>query len=462
VLLIGRDCPLTHAVARTSESIEGLNLLTVEELAQAGAHFERDDLALALLHLDPASPETDVLELLRTAARRPFPVVVLSDHYENRQAVRLLMAGADDYLGLPLDLTWLAYLLDTLTIRSRAGARLPAPAPENGAKKQSSELLFYVWTPQMVEMMQQVRRVVAQDTTILITGETGTGKSRLARLVHELSPRRDEPFLVVDCGALSPTLIESEMFGHVRGAFTGADRERVGKFAAAGRGTLLLDEINALTPALQCKLLRAVEDRIFEPVGSNKAVPLRARLIAVSNTSLPQEVAAGNFRSDLYYRLNVVGFSLPPLRRRPDMIPHLANRFLAEFSPHELREMHTRAFQALCEYSWPGNIREMRNVIERAVALSANPEIQLRDLPEALTSSYVYHGRDAGRASPHFSLTAEAPAARPRADKEADEIERILAALQKHRNNRLRAAAELGISRMGLYKKLHKYGLMRP
>src|SRR5207245_5767490 len=158
----------------------------------------------------------------------------------------------------------------------------------------------------MEYVREQVRRVAPQETTLLLIGETGTGKTRLARLVHELSPRRDEPFLVVDCGALSANLIESEMFGHTRGAFTGADRDRPGKLAAAGRGTLLLDEINALPLALQSKLLRAVDDRLFEPVGSNKIQQLHARLIAISNTSLENDVRAGRFRADLYYRLNVV------------------------------------------------------------------------------------------------------------------------------------------------------------
>src|SRR5207244_2674532 len=169
----------------------------------------------------------------------------------------------------------------------------PPPPPPRPARDPS----FYVLAPEMVELMEQVRRVVPQETTLLFTGETGTGKTRLARLIHELSPRRDEPFLVVDCGALSSSLIESEIFGHVKGAFTGADRDRPGKFAAAGRGTLLLDEINSLPLPLQAKLLRAVDDRVFEPVGSERVQPLKARLIAATNTPLDQEVAAGRFRA---------------------------------------------------------------------------------------------------------------------------------------------------------------------
>src|SRR5205085_9757692 len=212
--------------------------------------------------------------------------------------------------------------------------------------------------PEFRLFREQLRRVVSQETTLLLTGETGTGKTRLARLVHELSPRRDEPFLVVDCGALSAFLIESELFGHVRGAFTGADRDRPGKLAAAGRGTLLLDEVNSLPLPLQAKLLRAVDERVFEPVGANKGQPLRARLVAASNAALEEEVAAGRFRADLYYRLNVVSFYLPPLRERRAAIAPLARKFPAEFAGRnrpDLRGPAPEAVRALEAYPWPGN-----------------------------------------------------------------------------------------------------------
>jgi two-component system response regulator HydG len=320
-----------------------------------------------------------------------------------------------------------------------------------------------VLAPELVEIMEQVRRVVSRDTTLLLTGETGTGKTRLARFIHELSPRREEPFLVVDCGALSASLIESEMFGHAKGAFTGADRDRDGKFTAVGKGTLLLDEINALPLPLQSKLLRAVEERVFEPVGVNKLCPLQARIIAVSNTPLEEEVKAGNFRADLYYRLNVVGFFLPPLRDRISAIPPLANKFVVEFSRqagHEINGITPAALQLLTQYSWPGNIRELRNVIERAVTLAAGPDIQIEDLPEA-----IRRFQQAPRPNPGWQVIQHngeaSPAPLPLAHvKQSAELARITEALLKHSNNRLRAAAELGISRMALYKKLHKYGLI--
>jgi DNA-binding NtrC family response regulator len=237
------------------------------------------------------------------------------------------------------------------------------------------------------QLREQLRRVAPQETTLLLTGETGTGKTRLARLVHELSPRHEEPFLVVDCGALSADLIESELFGHVKGAFTGADRDRPGKLAAASGGTLLLEEINSLPPPLQAKLLRAVDERVFEPVGANQGQRLRARLVAASNAPLEEEVTAGRFRADLFYRLNVVSFHLPPLRERPATVAPLARKFLAEFMARnrpDLRRLADEAMALLEGYSWPGNIRQLRNVIERAAALCPGPDVLSSDLPETI------------------------------------------------------------------------------
>ncbi len=305
----------------------------------------------------------------------------------------------------------------------------------------------------MAELNEQVYRVASQDITVLLTGETGTGKTRLAHLIHDFSPRSAEPFLVVDCGTLSDNLIESELFGHVKGAFTGAERDRVGKLAAAGKGTLLLDEVNSLPVSLQAKLLRTVEDRCFEPVGANTPQPLRARLLSASNAALDQEMAAGRFRSDLYYRLNVVAFFLPPLRDRRTVIPGLALRFLHEFAARnrpDVRGLTPEAEAALRVYGWPGNIRELRNVMERTVALCRGPDVELRDLPEMLWRTPPLEGPEGSPAGTPLTLTQS---------REHAESRRIKVALEKNGNNRLQTAAELGISRMGLYKKLHKYRL---
>jgi two-component system response regulator HydG len=308
--------------------------------------------------------------------------------------------------------------------------------------------------------MEQIGRVAAQDTTILLGGETGTGKTRMARLIHDHSPRRAKPLLVINCGALAAELIESEMFGHVRGAFTGADQARAGKFAAAGQGTLLLDDVDALPLPLQAKLLRAVEERVFEPVGSNDSLPVEARLIAASNRPLEREVETGRFRADLFYRLNVVRFQMPPLREQPDKIAHLAADFLKDCASRNGRPVHAISAAArhlLERYTWPGNIRELRNVIERAVALCPGSTIEVEDLPDAVRSAMGSTLQCSGQCQPDETPTS--PSAMRRARGQAESII-IMQALRKHSNNRLRAALELGISRRTLYKKLHRYGLM--
>jgi two-component system, NtrC family, response regulator HydG len=467
VLLISTDFPLIETIRGVLSSIASLDLVVHRRIDEARSKIAVDDVALVLVHQESAGEIDDVIHLLRVIAdaKRSLPMIVISNLYRPEQALTLLRSGVADFLSRPLDLSRLTYLIDALTVRARlirpvrvpGMLQQPAPMECQGGGEPS----FFQSASAMDRMMDQVRRVASQDTTILLGGETGTGKTRLARLIHQISPRRELPFLVVNCGALSPTLIESEMFGHIKGAFTGADRDHTGKFAEVGCGTLLLDEIDALSPSLQAKLLRAVEERIFEPVGSNKSMPVQGRIIAASNRPLAQESAANRFRADLYYRLNVISFTLTPLRERRDMIPHLAANFIAEFSVRSGREvdgLSGEALEAVLAYDWPGNIRELRNVIERAIVLSTGIEIQLDDLPEQL-SQFVTTKASLAAAR---SMSCPIPAAVPTLARTKDDAElvRITDALQRNRNNRLRAAAELGISRMTLYKKLHKHGLM--
>jgi DNA-binding NtrC family response regulator len=485
-LLVCKDASLIKTVQRVTGSINNLRLEVIEGIEGASALLEPGEVVLILVHLEEGADTEAVTRLLRAAAgcRQPVPLLVLSDQYHAEKALALLRLGVVDYLSRPIDLRRLAYLIDVLTVRARsmvvaAPADAGSPAASNAVESlgEREPFLYYPYAD-MGRMMNQVRTVAPQDTTVLLTGETGTGKTHLARLVHELSPRRHLPFLVINCGALSSGLIESEMFGHVRGAFTGADRDRTGKFQEVGAGTLLLDEIDALPLALQAKLLRAVEERLCEPVGSNRSFPIKARLIAASNRSLEQEATAGRFRSDLYYRLNVVGFTLPPLRHRPWTLAPLANHYVAEFSSksgREVRSLNPEVLKALEGYSWPGNIRELRNVIERAVALCPGPEIQLDDLPPVIRTPQAVNGHATESSQNGHSLTNGngtgngtgngngVQSARKTstlvATKEEAEVARITQALVKHSNNRLRAAAELGISRMTLYKKLRKYNL---
>jgi DNA-binding NtrC family response regulator len=453
-LLISRDPDLIESVRGVHDAIDSLQFAACSSVERACALIQGGPVVLVLVHLPAESDESEATRLLWAVAgaRRPCATLLLADKYDEHQAHALLRAGAADYLELPLDLGKLSHLVDALTRRLRFPAPWTPAEPRPRTTAVMEELAEGI-PPEIAPLMDQVRRVAPQDTTVLLTGETGSGKTRLARLIHELSPRRTEPFLVVDCGALSASLIESELFGHAKGAFTGADRDRPGKLAAAGRGTLLLDEVNSLPLPLQAKLLRAADDRVFEPVGSNKPQPVRARLIAASSEPLRQAVDADRFRADLYYRLNVVGFHLPPLRERRSAVAALARRFLREAAGRnrpDVTGIAAAALLALEGYDWPGNIRELRNVVERAAALCEGPEVQTEDLPEAVRAC-----RLSALPAPAFAVGTLA------ASKEEAEARRIQEALRRHNNNRLRAAAELGISRMALYKKLHKYGLIR-
>jgi DNA-binding NtrC family response regulator len=447
-LLVSHHPQLTRTVQQAHDRCDLLRLEICGLLEKAQSRLKADDVVLVLVHLTPDTPGDAVRQFLREAAACPraTTALVCNDEVSARHARGLLHEGAADLLCLPEDSGKLVRLMNAANRQAGPGNR-PAGAVPTGESPAPLPAIGFVEP----EYLTQIRRVAGQDTTILLTGETGTGKTMLARQIHEVSPRKDRPFTIVDCGALAASLIESEMFGHVRGAFTGADRERVGKFAAAADGTLVLDEINSLPLTLQAKLLRAVEERVFEPLGSNQAQPLRARIVAISNVPLEQEVTKERFRADLYYRLNVVGFRLPPLRDRPADILHLARRFLTD---HPLAKAQgiigiaPEALRALETYAWPGNVRELKNVIERVSALCTGRIVNLSDLPENV--------RSVG-GSPAQAAAAVAPGAA--AGGPDDEVWRICEALRKHRNNRVRAAAELGMSRVSLYKKLHKYGL---
>jgi two-component system response regulator HydG len=476
ILLICHDPGLGQLIPDLVSRIPGLRLEAADDYEQARSFIEGGELALILWHLGPCDPVSGLTRLLGDVitSGQKIPVLVLADEYQAEQALSLHRLGVLEYLGRPLDLGRLSYLMDIVTIEARYSerrSRVPDSTPGQVATLAGPSPFLYLSDSPMGRTIEQIKTIAPLETSILLGGETGTGKTSLAGAIHRLSPRRDKPFLTINCGALAANLIESEMFGHVKGAYTGADADRTGKFAAVGRGTLFLDEIDSLCPSLQAKLLRVVEERAFEPVGSNKTQKLQARIIAASNRPLEEEVAAGRFRADLYYRLNVIAFRLPSLRERKPLIPAVAASLLAEFSERNGRPasvISLAAMRILLAHSWPGNIRELRNVLERAVALARGPVLDREDLPEELLNSSSQEVASPDAPIPQtIPLSGAQPATVPAAagsvlarTKDQAELRLIRQALERNGQNRLRAAAELGISRMTLYKKLHKYGLM--
>ena len=316
--------------------------------------------------------------------------IVISEHEHPEQALIFSRLGVAECMIRPLDLNRLSYLIDVLTIQTRYGlpSRHRIAEPDLGEVKSLGDERPFVFLPgdRMGRTIEQIKRVAPRDTTVMIGGETGTGKTHLAGLIHSLSPRRDQPFLTINCGALAANLIESEMFGHARGSFTGADAERTGKFCAVGRGTLFLDEDRSAPLELAGQSSAAGRGAGLGSRSARTAVALRlqARLVVASNRPLEGEVAAGRFRADLFYRLNVIAFDIPPLRERIAVLPALALAMLAAHGARDGRRVDgiaPSAMQALLAHSWPGNVRELRNVIERAVALGHGSMIELDDLP---------------------------------------------------------------------------------
>ncbi len=308
-------------------------------------------------------------------------------------------------------------------------------------------------SPLMQRVFEVLPAIAASPSTVLLQGETGTGKERVARTIHDLSPRKEGPFVAVNCGALPDTLLESELFGYKAGAFTGATREKPGRFALARGGTLLLDEIGEISPALQVRLLRVLQERVYEPLGATRSEKADVRVIAATHRDLLERCRAGAFREDLYYRINVVRVELPPLRSRQEDIPLLVGQFIERFNRLQGKAVGgitPEALSLLLAHAWPGNVRELENVIERAFVLCGTGRIGLQHLPDELTR---------GGARGSSPVIAEGGIRSARA---AFDAQTILAAITHHNGNRLAAAAELGIHKTTLFRKMRELKIRAP
>ena len=378
-----------------------------------------------------------------------IPILIMTAYSSVSTAVDALKSGAYDYLTKPLDAEELRLTLERALDHTRLQnevSRLRSQLPRTQAL---DKLLGS--SPAMRHLKDMISTVAPSDATVLITGESGTGKELIARAIHELSSRADGPLVTVNCAALSETLLESELFGHEKGAFTGADKMREGRFKAADNGSIFLDEIGEISASVQAKLLRVLQEREIQRVGGEYPIKVDVRILAATNKDLREEVAAGNFREDLYYRLNVVLLESPPLRQRTDDIPLLAQEFLSRFTEKNnksLKGFTPQAMDILLKAPWPGNVRELENAVERAVIMAPGEYVSDRELPLHLQN------HDGG------SVTVE-PTQEFFEGGSLEELERkaILNTLDQVNGNKSEASRRLGITRATLHKKLKKFGM---
>ncbi len=394
---------------------------------------------------DVRMPDMSGLDLLREVKRQDesVEVVIMTGYPTIASAVEALKEGAYDYLSKPLILDELRHLMQRLMERRFLRGEVNTLRARLGEELTVNELIGS--SPAMQRVKEIIGKVAVADSPVLIEGESGTGKELVAAAIHRLSARAKGPFIPVNCSAIPRDLLESEFFGHVRGAFSGAVADTLGLFRGANEGTIFLDEIAELPPELQVKLLRVLQEMQVRPVGSTKAFPVDVRVIAATNRNLEAEMTAGRFRQDLYYRLNVIRINLPPLRERREDIPALVNHFIRRFNKRfrrDVRGITPDALNALTAYDYPGNVRELENLIERAFAMGAREQITLADLP---------------------SLTARpevAPSVATKTIPTLAEVEKelILRALAVFNNDKEEAARALGISRRTIYRRLKEYG----
>jgi DNA-binding NtrC family response regulator len=423
----------------------GFTILTAESGEEAIRQIERSQPEVILLDLQ--LPGISGLEVLKKA-REISPeseIIILTGHGTIDTAIESIRAGAFDYVSKPCPLEELEIRIQRA--QERRSLRRRTSVLERGLTPPDPADWFLGESPKFRDLVGLALRVAPTDSTVLITGETGSGKEMVAKLLHARSPRREKPFVVVECAALQEDLLQSELFGHERGAFTGADRAKAGLFEVANGGTIFLDEIGEVSPATQVKLLRVLDASTFRHVGGTAEIHVDVRVLAATNRDLPAMVGQGLFREDLYYRLSTIILTLPPLRERGRDVELLANHFVALLNArHGLqRRLTPESLDLLRLHDWPGNVRELLHAVERAIVVGEGEEVRPEDLPKALRS---------GVAPP---TDTPSPGALPSLEElERAHIERVLRSVQGHRGS---AARILGISERNLYRKLKTYGI---
>jgi DNA-binding NtrC family response regulator len=446
-LLIVDDEVATRNLCNDVALDAGLHVHTSETTEQALDIL--DQYPIDIVVTDLKIPQIGGLELIKKI-REGNPhvsIVVLTQYGTIETAIEATRLGAADYVTKPFHIEELRTKLDRLVHSIELDQENRLLREQLRSRPGFGGLIGV--SPRMQRVYKLIEKVAQHTYPVLILGESGTGKELVARSIHFSGPRSNKPFSPVDCSALVPTLIESELFGYVKGAFTGAQHSKQGLFEAAGDGTLFLDEIGDLPVDLQAKLLRALQEHEVKPVGSNERVGIRARVIAATNRDLESSIRTGTFRQDLYFRLNVVQIKLPPLRDRRLDIPLLVNAFLEKFSDpaRPIRTISEEAMRRIMAYDWPGNIRELENAIERAIALGSGPVLHVGDLPSNLQYS---------------SSTEKLPEGDELVPLEALERRAIFRALRETAGDKLAAARLLGIGKTTLYRKLKQYESERP
>jgi DNA-binding NtrC family response regulator len=445
-ILIVDDDPAIRKILGDRFRALGHAIESAQDGAQALATIDAQDVDVVLLDLQmPGVDGFAVLEAVRSRATPPT-VIVLTAHGSIEAAVRAVRAGATDFITKPFDAAHLEHVVAGVLEKVGLKRQIESLTREISTRHH----LVLGQSRAMADAHEIAMRAAASGATILLLGESGTGKEVMARAIHASSRRRGGPFVAVNCAALTGELLESELFGHEKGAFTGAVRSKPGRFEAAAGGTLFLDEIGELAPPLQAKLLRVLQEREFERVGGTRTLRADVRIVAATNRDLAAHIAAGRFREDLYYRLNVVSLRLPPLRERKDDVSALLDHFIGRFAAESARQglrFSDPARHVLLTYGWPGNVRELANVVERAVALSLGVEIGLEALPEEIVEG-----------EPRLASAGDAPVGYH--DAVADGKRAIIReALQRTGNHQTRAAELLGLSQPYLARLMKNLGL---